>query len=1792
MRELFVATEKQISKSGSKLFCWNPRGHILAVATFQASASQSKVVLYDRYGEQTNQVSISDSEQREFDNLGQARTISHIEWDSLGEKIAIKCKNSSNITIWDVSTGEVHKVDIGVKHNVTFITWHLSKPILAIGTDKGTLVLYNDDRKQRVVLVGYHSKALTCSAWSGEGFLALGSVDNQVSIMKPKVGTEEGEDNQLNKMALKGEPVAIDFAPISKKGSSKLASQVVRLSINVNRRSLYLLDINKDEDKDTTSVPKHTEIVLDENYGRLSVHVWYREQFIVVGTDTGYIVILSSTSEYKLVHPFRFFRDPIADMSISNNCSLDMISVGDSKGENVPDKGGKGSRYVLACCGNRNVLILDITKPSAAVEIMSHSLTSNVERRGNKASDSPPRGAGQRRGSLHRWAAGPGGEAGGRENSNCEYLCWTDDGQILSVSSQDGSVHSLLVSLPIVGCAYQSNIAYLTSLAEVSIVDINEAENEANFQSTMGGDVSKDPQDATQSQSLMSCSIMSNVKTDIEPSICALGPYHLAVGLNNECWFYHVNQEQSQTHFAHFDYITSIESIHLNAKHAAVLSEGQIHLHRIDVGGMQELDVDIHKIDKNEVIISGSNGDITSTAMTENFLIAGTRSGSICYWLVNDPSSGASWDDDFYSGLDGVSQSTLVAPPQINEYRHGHNQDDSTPSRASTINSAMVDDNYDDAYQTKFVSNSQYAVTKIVPNASGTHLLFSDARRRIFFFNAVNDQVFTVMPPAGTNFVFEQEADKDLGDQMRASKLVTTVPRILWDTDDPNVFIVFTERTHGESLQVFGSKHQAVSESNNNGFIAVYVYVPTSTSGSEIKLAGMHPLRKLPGKPLMLSKGYLIFLTGSFNLERLLLDTHKHIMAKYSLQQLENSKRNNTLIATSANANKHDRLVRDEFDQHLSLYHMEEAKEIATLSRDHGLWVSFASQALETLNINMAILGYRMAGDTSKASALSRLRHVEDKHLLAGHAVLILGEEYNKSDRSVVEIAETYLFRSSEPKAALEMYIDLKNWERALELADNVSASDMEKADINKQYAGTLELRGEYQAARRAYDIAIELYNRCMPKMKNSKFDGISGLSDDYLEDTLHNQFGSEMGDYGNTVRFEPGNNAAEGEEESPAEITDQIKTCKGGIARCIIHLGDVETGVQIALELAQEEESAFNTDKTGYKRKMDMFQDFAIILEEAGHVIEAAEMHHVCGNVEQAATLFVKSKQFARAKPLMTQVTAPSLHQVFAKAMELKGDYQVALSSYQRANDHQSLVRLYLGSSNIKNPHKGFAIVRQTRSLESAKLALQYCLDKGDHEGQVEMLVILGRIVQALELAVVHNTVDFLVENIKNSEAEPQIYLQIAKYYEQNSQFFKAGRMYETCCKSASLRPSLAEHLVPSGDFYSEESGNGTIISEFIDACNNSAIQFYLKDGTSEAIDSAIALVGRVRSSSLIAQVVDWLADQTESTSSAASKEGARHLFELHIALGDLVRAAHVACVLARQEQDMGNYKLAHEQVHHAYCELRGELTKEKLSDEDGKSAEASNDKLENENPNNRQITKKKKGSPIQVKKASGDNVLSELLRQLVILHSYVLVKTQVKMGDHLSAARLLIRVSKHISKFPAHIVPILTSTVIECQRAGLKWAAFEHASILMRDPDYRSQIAPTYKRKIENIIRKPDPALKMARAKGQDGEESSKTYEDPKEMLVPCPFCGYIGSEYDLQCHNCKKVIPFCSASGKRMMATDWSKCQNCKFPFNCQQMKQLIDKGETRCQLCHYTLSREALNPIPFTKDLMTV
>lgn len=79
--------------------------------------------------------------------------------------------------------------------------------------------------------------------------------------------------------------------------------------------------------------------------------------------------------------------------------------------------------------------------------------------------------------------------------------------------------------------------------------------------------------------------------------------------------------------------------------------------------------------------------------------------------------------------------------------------------------------------------------------------------------------------------------------------------------------------------------------------------------------------------------------------------------------------------------------------------------------------------------------------------------------------------------------------------------------------------------------------------------------------------------------------------------------------------------------------------------------------------------------------------------------------------------------------------------------------------------------------------------------------------------------------------------------------------------------------------------------------------------------------------------------------------------------------------------------------------------------------------------------------------------------------------VKKMVRRGDHEGAARMLLRVARNISRFPTHVVPVLTSTVIECQRSGLRNSAFEYASTLMRQARERERVIFEWGR--EEILR-----------------------------------------------------------------------------------------------------------------------
>ena len=88
-----------------------------------------------------------------------------------------------------------------------------------------------------------------------------------------------------------------------------------------------------------------------------------------------------------------------------------------------------------------------------------------------------------------------------------DKIKWTEDGQLLAVTTTQGAVHVYLTKLPILGDSMETQVAHLTSLREITITD----------------EVNKTPP--------------MKVPTLVEPNFIALGPYHLACGMNNRVWF-------------------------------------------------------------------------------------------------------------------------------------------------------------------------------------------------------------------------------------------------------------------------------------------------------------------------------------------------------------------------------------------------------------------------------------------------------------------------------------------------------------------------------------------------------------------------------------------------------------------------------------------------------------------------------------------------------------------------------------------------------------------------------------------------------------------------------------------------------------------------------------------------------------------------------------------------------------------------------------------------------------------------------------------------------------------------------------------------------------------------------------------------------------------------------------------------------------------------------------------------------------------------------------------------------
>merc|ERR1719253_509662 len=195
-----------------------------------------------------------------------------------------------------------------------------------------------------------------------------------------------------------------------------------------------------------------------------------------------------------------------------------------------------------------------------------------------------------------------------RPEAKVTDMHWSEDGELLSFCTDAGWVYCYLAKLSALSATCNTRLAYLTSLREMTIIEgANEQGNKVVLQ------------------------------TDVEPAFVALGPNHLATGMNNRIWFY-TCVHQGACHLVNEqEYIGTVESVSLNATHACVLIEGRVYLHPIERNSG----------DGKTTIFPRKDDDrtITCACIVGNFLIYAHAHGRMQY----------------YSLVDGT---------EVNEYKH------------------------------------------------------------------------------------------------------------------------------------------------------------------------------------------------------------------------------------------------------------------------------------------------------------------------------------------------------------------------------------------------------------------------------------------------------------------------------------------------------------------------------------------------------------------------------------------------------------------------------------------------------------------------------------------------------------------------------------------------------------------------------------------------------------------------------------------------------------------------------------------------------------------------------------------------------------------------------------------------------------------------------------------------------------------------------------------------------------------------------------------------------------------
>ncbi|VDM60035.1 unnamed protein product [Angiostrongylus costaricensis] len=250
------------------------------------------------------------------------------------------------------------------------------------------------------------------------------------------------------------------------------------------------------------------------------------------------------------------------------------------------------------------------------------------------------------------------------------------------------------------------------------------------------------------------------------------------------------------------------------------------------------------------------------------------------------------------------------------------------------------------------------------------------------------------------------------------------------------------------------------------------------------------------------------------------------------------------------------------------------------------------------------------------------------------------------------------------------------------------------------------------------------------------------------------------MGDYPSALAHYE-NGIIENPDEETEQILEHNEICQSGLARMSVRTGDVRKGIRLARDLHGR----------AVKR------DCALILEQLKQYGEAADLYELGQFYDRAAAVCLKAKAWGKVSELLPKVRSPKIHAQYGKVMEAEKRYKEAAIAYRNARDYDNLVRILLDHLNMAE--EAVKVVRESRSVEGAKLVAKFFSRLGDHASAIRFLVLSNCHQEAFQLA---ETTDHMIDyadSVENDGATQEQFANLAGYFSSSGDAHNAGRFY-----------------------------------------------------------------------------------------------------------------------------------------------------------------------------------------------------------------------------------------------------------------------------------------------------------------------------------------------------------------------------------------------------------------------------